>query len=179
MTAAQITVKSLDFRLEPWRIDGETLVDFRISPIPGTWTLAPEILLKKGIKGLISCPRCHQAALIRYDMGTMVNGVLEIQGFSCAKCGFACHPRLLEWDRRKLFCIAYEIIDQKSGLPMVDKNGDFTRKQYTHALSREEAFTCFVETRAAVGHRFRVIDVGPVVGFFGLESDKNQTDLTV
>ena len=178
MTGAQIDVKSLDFRCEPWPIQGETMLDFHCTPILGTWTLTPEFLLRKGVKGILACPNCAHAALIRHDMGDVINGVCEIRSFSCDKCGFACHPRLLHWDKRKLFCIAYEKLDEITGLPMVNSDGDFVRKEYAHHETREDAFRMFVEGRRTAG-RFRVIDVGPVIGFFGKESDKDQKDLTV
>lgn len=159
-------------------MSGETILDLHISPVPGSWTLAPEMLMHKGIKGLVSCPNCHQAALIRWDMGEVVNGVCEIRGFCCASCHFACHPRLLNWDTRKLFCVAFEKLDEITGQPVVDNKGEFVRKEYQHAESREAAFSTFVEVRRTLG-RFRVIDVGEVIGFFGKESDRDQKDLTV
>lgn len=175
MTDTKIIVQNVDFPLEPWRIEGER--SELIQPIKGTWTLAPNPLIRLGVKGLISCPNCAQAALIKHDMGEVINGVNELKSFSCQQCGFMCHARLLAWDTRKLFCIAYEALD-KDGLVLPDSAGETVRKEYTHAESREVAFRCFVEVRKHYG-RFRVIDVGEVIGYFGKESDKDQVDLTV
>jgi len=171
-------IKTINFPCEAWKIDGETMMDFRILPIPGSWTLAPELLLRKGIKALVSCPNCKQAALIRHDMGTVVNGVNEISAFRCVGCGLTCNLRLQHWDKRKLFCIAYEALDADTGVAVPNNKGEYVRKEYTHALSRQEAFSTFVEVRKTMG-RFRVVDVGEVIGFFGSEADKDQTNLVV
>lgn len=175
MSDTVIVVNKQEFPLQAWRVEGEYLE--KIWPVPGTWTLAPDPLLRRGIRALVACRNCHQAALIVSGMGTMINGVLEIKGLQCRQCGSICDARLLAWDTRKLFCIAYEALDQ-NGLAIPDAKGEVIRKEYTHALSRQEAFTCFVEVRKTTG-RFRVVDVGEVIGFWGKESDKDQKDLTV
>jgi hypothetical protein len=176
MTDTAISVKTVNFELAPWRVEGER--SERIWPVPGTWTLAPEPLLLQGIRGLISCPNCHKATLVPNGMGTERNGVLELRDLQCKQCGFFCHARLLSWDTRKLYCIAYEALDKITGLPVPNDKGELVRKEYTHAQDRSEAFTCFVEVRKHYG-RFRVVDVGEVIGFWGKESDKDQTELSV
>lgn len=175
-TAVFSPVESLELDCVPWPVEGEH--SERIYPVPGTWTLAPEPLMKKGIRGLISCPHCHKACAVPYNMGQMENGALQLQNFQCSGCKLLRHVRLREWDTRKLYCIAYEMLDQKTGMPLVNSDGDFVRKEYTHALSRNEAFEHFVEVRKHYG-RFRLIDVGEVVGFWGKESDKDQKELSV
>lgn len=174
---AQIVIPTLDFACEPWRIEGEHAE--KIEPVPGTWTLAPEPIWRTyGVRGIISCPRCGAGALVREDQGTVKNGVFEMKGFKC-QCDFACYPRLLQWDTRKLFCVAYKVIDEKSGLPMIDKHGEFVRKEYCHAETREIAFRDFVLTHQKLG-RHHVIDVAPVIGyFFDEKKDKDAKDLSV
>jgi len=172
-----ITVRNLDYPLKAWRVEGDE--GEQMWPEPGTWTLAPEFLMRKGVKGVLGCPQCNTAALIPWGMGTLSNGANTLNQFQCQKCGLMCTARLLEWDTRKLFCIAYEKIVKVGGVDVVEPNskGELVRKEYTHALTREEAFTCFVEVRRSYG-RFRVVDVGLVIGFFGHEKDKDQTNLT-
>jgi len=175
MTDTAIIVRSEDFPLEPWKVEGEN--SEKIWPIPGSWTLAPDFFLRRGIRALLCCKNCGKAALITNAMGSMVNGVLELNAFQCRQCGHLCHARLQSWDTRKLFCIAYEAVGE-DGAAIPNSDGELVRKEYTHAISRQEAFTCFVEVRKTLG-RFRIVDVGEVIGFFGKETDKNQTDLTV
>lgn len=170
-----VTITVTDFELVPWRIEGERCE--RIEPVPGTWTLAPEQLLRRGIKGLISCPNCRAASLVTTSMGSVVNGVNELEGYAC-RCGFRCNARLTHWDTKKLFCIAYEILD-KDGFVIPGDDGQGVRKEYTHAESRQDAAFCFIEVRKCHVQRFRVIDCAPVIGFFGSESDKDQKVLTV
>lgn len=173
MTDTKIVVETVEFPLTPWRIEGE--LDEKIWPVPGTWTLAPSRFITQGIKALISCPRCKLAGLIPGNVGTVTNGVNDLQGYSCQQCGFLCHARLLGWDTRKLYCIAYEIIGADN-IPKLEK-------EYTHAETRNEAFQYFVETgkarAVAAKVRFRVVEVGEVIGYFGKESDKDQKVLTV
>lgn len=175
MTETQIVINTIDYPLKPWKVEGDE--GEQMWPEPRTWTLAPESLMRKGIKGVLGCPKCNTAALIPWGMGTLENGVNILHNFQCVSCKLMCRARLLEWDTRKLFCIAYEKIGPDN---FVEPNakGELIRKEYTHALSREEAFACFVEVRKSYG-RFRVVDVGLVIGFFGHEKDKDQTNLTV
>jgi hypothetical protein len=174
MTDTLITVDEVRFPLTPWLTEGE--FGERMQPIPGTWTLAPETLCAQGVKGIVCCPNaeCREAALIRYDMGEVVNGVLHLHSFSCRKCGRLLHARLLEWDTRKLFCIAYELLLDDGVKP---------RKEYTHATSREEAFTFFTNGTGyhltLNNQAWRMVDVAQAIGYFGHESDKDQIRLTV
>lgn len=183
MSDTLIQVDEVIFPCTPWRIEGDK--GERISPVPGTWTLAPEALWEQGIRALICCPNmeCKQAALLRYDMGEVENGTLKLRSFSCAKCGRLMHAKLQAWDTRQLFCIAYEIqpgqyLDWNHPEAHIE-----LRKEYMHAESRDEAFAFFVggtgfllTTRKVA---WRIIDVGHAIGFFGKESDKDQVNLSV
>lgn len=176
MSDTKLVYSTVNFPLEPWRIEGEKAE--AIWPVPGSWTLAPDPLLRRGIKALLCCPNCKQAALITPSMGEVINGVCELKAFSCRQCGFLCDARLQGWDTKKLYCIAYKVLDEKSGAVLVDKAGEEIRKEYTHGDSREQVFMFFVEGRKTMG-RFVIVDVAPVIGFFGKEADKDQKDLTV
>lgn len=175
MSAAQQTgIELLRFPCVPWKVRGETL-----APIPGTWTLAPEALCMQGVKGIIACPNreCQQAALIRFDMGSLDNGALQLDRFQCAGCGFVCNARLSDWDKRKLFCCVYEFLDA---------NGVATeqKKEYLHAENRGEAFLFFSNSVGyeldARKQRWRMVDCALAIGYFGQEkTDKDLLNLTV
>jgi hypothetical protein len=169
-------VRKVVFPLVPWAVDG--FKDERISPIPGTWTLTPEALCKKGIKGIICCVNreCKNAALIPYDMGEVDNGALKLEGFECAKCKLVINARLLQWDTRKLFCVAYELLH--------DDGTATGRKEYLHAEDRGQAIMMFsYGTGYQLDHvekqLWRLVDAGIAIGFFGQRSDKDQLLLSV
>ncbi len=159
---AQVQVQDIVFPCVPWRIEGDDAE--RIEPVPGTWTLAPHKYAVQGIHGLLCCPNCKFPCLVRHDMGTTVNGCQEIAHFQCAKCRLLANLKLQEWDSRKMFCIAYHL---PQGGPVC--------KEYTHALSREEARFAFVTCNPGA----RLVDVGQVVGFFAKAADKDQKELSV
>jgi hypothetical protein len=125
--------------------------------------------MRVGVKGLISCPGCGEAALVRYDMGHDTNGCRFVPHFQCARCRALFNAKLLEWDRRRLFCIVFE---------QTLADGSISAgKEYTHAEHRSDAMFAFITTHKAP--EYRVVEVGPVIGYFGKESDKDQKDLTV
>lgn len=172
-------LKSCDvhrFPCMPWAVQGT--FGERMQPIPGTWTLAPESLCAAGVKGVICCPNraCFECALIPFDMGTLEQGVLHLQAFSCRKCGFLCNARLLEWDTRKLFCIAYELLHK------TDPTKVRARKEYVHAENRGQAISYFVAgTGYLLDHAsqdWRLVEAGVAIGYFGQLSDPDQKILT-
>jgi hypothetical protein len=172
-----MSVRQVVFPCTPWAVDGAK--DERMQPIPGTWTLAPEALCRQGIKGVICCVNrtCKESALIRFDMGEVDNGVLRLENFECRACKLVINARLLQWDRRKLFCVVYEILKDE-GLTVIP------RKEYMHAIDRGEAIMMFA---AGTGYQldhvqkvtWRMVDTGLAIGYFGQESDKDQTKLSV
>jgi len=175
MTDVQVTIETLNFPCVPWAVSGTE----KIQPVPGTWTLAPESLCNHGIKGIVCCPKrtCGESALIPWDMGETDNGALKLPSLCCRKCGFFCHARLQEWDTRKLYCVAYELIGIRDNKPIATG-----RKEYLHAQSREQAISFFI---AGTGHfldrlaqQWRLIDAAIALGFFGQESDKDQNNLS-
>jgi hypothetical protein len=170
-----MSVRQVIFALEPWRVEGAK--DERMQPVPGTWTLAPEALCMKGIKGIICCVNrtCKEAALIRFDMGEVDNGVLRLERFECAGCKLVVNARLLHWDTRKLFCVVYELLrDDGTVIP---------RKEYMHAEDRGQ---CIMMFAAGTGYQldhvqmqpWRLVDAGIAIGYFGQESDKDQVKLS-
>ncbi len=48
MTVAIAAAEQIDFPCKPWRVQGESLQDFHVNPILGSWTTAPEFLMRKG-----------------------------------------------------------------------------------------------------------------------------------
>lgn len=174
MTVQSAAVDTVHFPCTPWEMRGSSL-----NAIPGTWTLAPdEALFSAGVKGILCCPNreCREAVLIQYDMGTVENGVLKLERLQCRKCRHLCHARLLQWDTRKLYCIAYEILHADGTATL--------RKEYTHAEGRPEALATFVHgTGYQLDHveckTWRLVDAGLAIGYFGQESDKNQIQLSV
>lgn len=171
--AQQVGVELVRFACAPWAMRG----DGSMSPAAGTWTLAPEVLCQRGVKGIIACPNCNHAALVHFEMGTLENGALQLDRFQCAGCGFLCNARLAEWDKRKLFCCVYDLLDV-NGLQIAQK------KEYLHAGHRAEAFMFF---SSSVGYeldrdkkRWRMVDCGLAIGYFGVEArDKDLLNLTV
>jgi hypothetical protein len=165
VTAQIAQERDLVLPCTPWVIKGD---GERIEPQPGTWTLAPEKFLRQGVKGILSCPACNTCALVPFTMGSDVQGTRLLPRFQCAHCKLVANLKLQEWDRRKLWCTAYEITSGP---------GEGLHKEYTHAENREEVMYAFLQTRKLP--RYRLVDVGQVVGYFGHEKDKNQTELTV
>lgn len=171
----QIQIHKVDIPLRPWLVseDGQN-----IKPIPGTWTLAPHhIIATKKARAIVSCPNCRTMALVNRSMGTLVEGVLQLSSYRCSGCEFVGHLRLQGWDTKKLYCIAYKVWPEQK---FTDSWGNETvtyaevpeeRKMYTHANTRQEAVFAF--SQSAYG-KWEFMDCGLVVGFFGLESDRDQ-----
>lgn len=179
MSDTKVQISEFRFPCEPWIVDGA--FGERMQPIPGTWTLAPEVLCRSGVKGILCCPNrdCKEAVLIPFDMGECIDGVLHLNELQCRKCGRFVHGRLLEWDNRKLFCAAYEILKGEPG----KETEVIPRKEYMHAHSREEALAFFV---SGTGYlldqalqRWRLVDLAIALGYFGQEKDKDQVNLVV
>lgn len=178
MSAEMKSCDTVRFPCMPWAVQGT--FGERMQPIPGTWTLAPEQLCVAGVRGVVCCPNraCHECALIPFDMGEMVEGILHLQAFSCRKCGFLCNARLLEWDKRKLFCIVYELLSADGDLAKT-----MGRKEYTHAETREQAISYFVAgTGYLLDHAqqaWRLVEAAVAIGYFGQKDDQDQKVLTV
>ncbi len=174
MAAQTGAIDTVRFPCVPWECNGGT-----INAIPGTWTLAPyESLWRQNIKGVLCCPNreCRKAVTILFDMGNTVNGVLHLEHLQCRGCGLRCHARLLQWDTRKLYCVAYERLH--------DDNTSTLVKEYMHAEGRPEALAMFMNGIAYQLENiqkvsWRLVDAGLAIGYFGQESDKDLKNLTV
>lgn len=150
MSDVQIKTQVVMFPCEPWQWKPN---EGSIQPIKGTWTLAPlEVRVKQNILALVSCPNCGLATLLTEELVTLNplthNGEMPL--LRCAGCPFACQPVFLEWDKRKLFCAAYEkIIEGKIK----------AFKEYMHAEDVNEARKNFL-----AGHCNDIIPVSNIVG---------------
>jgi len=167
MSDTRIVVSARAFKCEPWLLENGN--PDRMRPVPGTWTLAPANLRERGVHGVLCCPNCNQCALIRADMGKLENGTCTLKGFSCAKCGFLCDARLQDWDKRKLFCVAYETSEIRDGKLIVHPH-----KEHLHAVSEAEARFFFEQSHLNI--RYNIVGVAVVLGFFQ-RSEKDDTVL--
>ena len=153
---------NLTIPCKPWLTDADN--SDRMQPIPSTWTLAPVSMRNRGIHGIYCC-HCGNCCLIPYTMGESDNGARIIKRFQCVKCKHFAHLRLQDWDKRKLFCIAYETFIDKDRERIAVLN-----KEYTHAETREQAMYFFEQSHLDI--EYRLIDVGRVIGYFGTEKDE-------
>jgi hypothetical protein len=153
----------------PWLID-----ESGIRPEKGTWTLTPASLqaLRPDIQALLSCPNC--AAVLPFsqlesdDVDRLhQTGTLTRKDLKC-KCGFLFTAKLLEWDKRRLYCVVYEVTDGKSVR---------LKKEYLHAESRVDAIFAFEQGH--MDHPYRLVDAAPVFGYFVNEKDKDRDNLMV
>jgi hypothetical protein len=157
------------FECVAWEQDGP---DF-VKPIPGTWTLLPyESARKSRCKGVLACPRCNTPWLIHDRLGTIKtppisgNAMLVMDPFRCS-CKLICTAHIKDWNLRKLYCVAYEILRSKEPIG---------ETEYLHAETRERALFLFNQ-----GHItdpiVRIVDCGEVIGYFA--TDKKEKRLVV
>jgi hypothetical protein len=162
MMGAEVVVPTIEFPCEPWLMRNET----EIQPVPGTWTLAPLTLRQKmGVKGIISCPSCGNASLLLKDSGEKADRPVDqlFKDWHC-RCGHVCNAILLDWDKRKLYCVVYETFEGSHDSPRV-----IPHKEYLHAESDVEAKALFW-----AGHPnecINLVDAAPVIGFFVLDNE--------
>lgn len=161
MTDVQIqTHGTVKFAYTVWAMDGAS-----IEPRPGTWSLPPLAVREtfqhaaKEVVGLFACPHCNTACLFTRDQIEVdgVNHTAVLKLFRCANCPLVCKAVFEEWDRRKLYCVAYET---RSPNGVIVAN-----KEYNHAVDQQDAQHQFIE-----GHRgdpiVRVVGVALAIGFF-------------
>lgn len=150
----------VEFACVAWEVIGPS-----IKPIPGTWTLPPHVLretfqhLTKEVVGLFSCPHCNTPVMLTRDQVEVdaVKRVASLELFRCAKCPFACKAVFQEWDKRKLYCVAFETPTADGGIE--------ANKQYFHAIDLADANHQFRESHRGVPI-IRIVGVAPVIGFF-------------
>lgn len=159
--AIEVTIRTREFPCETWLIrDGE-----EIQPIPGTWTYAPMFLRQtKGIKGILCCPECGIACLLHKDMGEKADDPkhMKLAQWHCDSCGYECSPVILDWDRRKLHCAAFETIQDGKVIP---------HKEYLHAESIQEATAAFWAGHPPSDKITKLVGVAPVIGFYVLDNE--------
>jgi len=155
---AETVIPTIEFRCHPWVMRDELF----IQPVPGTWTLAPLLLRQRvGAKGIISCPACGLAAVVLKDTGEKAGRPIDqlFKNWHC-QCGHVCHAVLLEWDKRKLYCVAYETFEGTKVIP---------HKEYLHAESDVDAKAQFWGGHSK--ENIHMIDTAPVIGFYVLDKD--------
>jgi hypothetical protein len=127
------------FPCTPWPI-GETKAGPAIQAIPGTWTLPPEEIrnVHPNVRGILACPKCATPCLIPQGMGKKTSGKFEliIPTLQCNTCRFAFLATLEDWEKRQLFCVAYETWD-------VRNKRIIPHKIYMHAESADDALRQF------------------------------------
>jgi hypothetical protein len=129
--ASTQVVRTVDFPYSLWPVDGD-----RIQPKDSTWTLTPIAVVRAhGVKGILSCPSCAKAALVPPNETKLTGrGTLRLDGFQCASCKFTCNALLIGWDKKNLYCIAYEMWIDKKIVPSTE---------YLHAESTQDALRQF------------------------------------
>ena len=160
MTAQiKIQIRTVEFRCEPWVMRNA----LEIQPIAGTWTLAPmDLRQSRGVKGILACPQCGQAALIHKDMGEKADDLkdLILDEWRCYGCDYHCKAHILDWDKRKLYCAAFETApDGPSGSIVA-------HKEYLHAESTEDATVQFWAGHPVTDGITNLVGVALVIGFF-------------
>lgn len=152
---AEIVLDTVEFPCQPWAIRG-----YEILPKAGTWTLPPHAVAHLGAKGIISCPRCAEAYFILPDMGAKGEDnplTLVIPQWHCNKCQFEARVILNDWDKRKLYCAAFETL--VNGVLIANK-------EYMHAVDEADATGQFWNGRIAADNVVRLVGVAPAIGYF-------------
>lgn len=176
MTATQ-TAPLVTFPCEEWaatRTPQGELVG--INPVAGTWTLISgedrRRFFQRGlnVKAMFACPRCKEIGFIPEGFNPTVElgDSKPLPELHCKKCQFGCRIVLKDWDKRKLYCAAYETRDGDTLKP---------HKEYLHAESQEEAVKFFWAAHK-VGEISNLVGIAPVVGFFA-KSEKDERTLIV
>jgi hypothetical protein len=146
-----------------------------LHPVAGTWTLLGgedrRRFSEKGmdVKAMFACPRCAQIGLIPEGFNPPVEfgDTKPLPELHCRKCMFGCRATLKEWDKRKLYCAAFETHEN---------NVLNTHKQYLHATDEVEGKKFFWAQYNPL--EVHLVGIAPVVGFFA-KSEKDLTTLVV
>jgi len=89
---------------------------------------------------------------------------LLLRRLLCAKCGFCSCAVLLDWDKRRLFCAAFET--NVLGRP----DTIVANKEYYHAVDVDDATAQFYNGHPPSDCVIRLVGVAPVIGFFVLDA---------
>lgn len=163
----QHVAKEVRFPYRQWSAQGNT-----IKPVKGSWTLPPFKLKSafqhpEKVKALISCPQCNQATILLEEQLTVAPTLHEAvaNNMQCGACHFYCTATLQDFDRRKLYCVAFEVTTSDGTVKGI--------KEYFHGLNEADVRVQFYN-----GHIHDKIDqivaIGQVVGLF---VDDNQGKL--
>jgi hypothetical protein len=177
MTVTQET-RTIEFPCEEWiaqrTLEGELV---GIKPVAGSWTLVGgddrRRFAERGldVKAMFACPRCEQVGFIpeSFNPTTVLGDSEVLPELRCRKCHFGCRAVLKDWDKRKLYCAAFETRDGDSLKP---------HKEYLHAVDLEEATRFFWAQHPRLGEVSNLVGIAPVVGFFA-KSEKDDRTLVV
>lgn len=176
MTVTQ-QAQMIEFPCEEWvaaRTPEGELVG--IDPVPGTWTLIGgedrRRFFEKGldVKALFACPNCKQVGYIPegFNPPVELGDTKPLPELHCRKCKFVCRVVLKNWDKRRLYCAAYETRDGDTLKP---------HKEYLHAVDEAEAKRFFWAAHK-VTEVSNLVGIAPVVGFF-TQSEKTDRLLVV
>ena len=109
---------------------------------------------------VLCCPKCKQIAAISSEIHSIDHNGKLTRVFECPhKCGFWCHAVLSGWNKKELFCMAYER-DGKPGL------------SYLHANDAEEARRLFGFAARAHRSLTKVVAIAPVLGYIVKDKDE-------
>lgn len=172
------SVQLVEFPCEEWvamRTPEGELVS--IHPVAGTWTLLGgedrrRFWLKgMDVKAMFACPRCNKVGFIPEGFKPQVEfgDTKELPELHCRECKFGCRIILKDWDKRKLYCAAFETFE----------NNDLkTHKQYLHAIDEDEAKKFFWAQYNPLEVKINLVGIAPVIGFFA-KSEKDDRNLVV
>lgn len=164
------TTREIEFLCVPWLMENG-----KIRPERGTWTLPPAELkqLREKVHGILACPNCDAVMMLAPLPTDEINkehqtGTLIRKDVRC-KCGLLYTAKLIDWDKRRLYCVVFEVPRGK---------GTRMMKEYLHAESREQAIYTF--SQGHLDHPYKLVDAAPVFGYFVDEKkDKEGNSLTV
>lgn len=172
--ATELIDHQIEFACIPWRTR-MTDQGLQIQPERGTWTLMPsEHPMAKDAKGILSCPNCARMYVLLPDMGEPSTNPKDrtLSSIRC-NCGLIARAILRDWNKRILYCAAFETRDSDGNLT--------PNKEYMHAESEQDAKTQFwashPPSNPPSNFWINLIGIAPVVGYFAL--DKQEKKLTV
>lgn len=131
-----------------------------ISPIKGTWCLVPanQVTTVRS-SGIVSCPNCGEPALVPPQaIECDAESRWQLPAYQCRGCKFHGTLILQHWERRRLYCVAYEV--QPPGGEVKGAT------EYLHAKDAGEALKYFWAGRRKDDYVLRVVGASVVIGYF-------------
>jgi len=159
------SVQTVEFPCDEWlatRTPQGEMVGIR--PIPGTWTLISaedsQRFAERGldVKAFFACPNCAQVGFISstFNPPKELGDTKPLSELHCQQCKFVFRVILKDWDKRKLYCICYETLQNDTIKP---------HKEYLHAENEAEARK-FFWAQHTVLEVANIVGIAPVIGFF-------------